>query len=254
MTEFEKLSTKITMINLLKKYVPTPIKDRIYRNFLLPKWKGNHRIFCISFQRTGTTSFGDFFEYFGYPRASSLVSKKNSWSKLLYEKSEDEIFNSKDFKRFQVFEDNPWWTPGFFKTLYQRFPTAKFILIERNSKDWFASMVKHSGGKTLGNTRRHAQIYNREDEFNERLKNDPEFKPTDNDIDNLLELKGMDKHYIQVYENHIKSVKKFFKETSPNSLLVVDLEDPDKWYKIGEFVGIEVPKDFDIHSNKSIQR
>ena len=40
--------------------IPTDIKNclkLVYNNF---KWKGSNRIFCISMQRSGTTSVGDF--------------------------------------------------------------------------------------------------------------------------------------------------------------------------------------------------
>lgn len=239
------------MISTLKKHAPEFIKE-YYRRWKIPKWKGDQRIFLISFQRTGTTSFGDFFEQFGYPRAGYAISTRNQWSKLHYENRYEDIFSSHDFNLYQVFEDNPWWAPNFYKVLYEYFPESKFVLQERDSKAWFASMIKHSGGRTLGNTRRHARIYEREDEFNERLKNDPEFKPTDNEVDNLMSLIGMDDHYIRIYENHIRDAKQFFSNNKPDALLVVQLEDPYKWQKIGKFIGFDVPEDFDIHSNKSI--
>lgn len=242
------------MISTIKKIIPKPVRrylNNAYRRWKAPKWKGDTRIFCLSFQRTGTTSMGDFFEHFGYPRAGHLVSKLNQWSKKLYEGRVDEIFVSKDFLRYQMFEDNPWWRPGFYEILYERFPDAKFVLTIRDSKAWFESMKRYSGGKSLGNTRRHARIYQREEEFNLRLKNDPDFKPTDDEVDNLLDLEGMDEHYIRIYEQHIEDTIAFFNKNAPGSLIVVHLEDKDKWQKIGDFIGFSVPGEFDMHSNRS---
>ena len=142
--------------------IPTDIKNclkLVYNNF---KWKGSNRIFCISMQRSGTTSVGDFFSSFGYPVARNSIAWKNKWSKHWYNGDYDSIFSSKEFNSYQVFEDDPWWLPEFYKVLYHKFPNAKFILLTRDSESWFNSMLSHSKGKTLGNTKLHCKIYRRE--------------------------------------------------------------------------------------------
>ncbi|NND62241.1 MAG: hypothetical protein HKN48_03500, partial [Flavobacteriaceae bacterium] len=100
-----------------------------------------NKIFCLSMQRTGTTSVGTFFKEHGYAVADWPVSRDNLWSWKWENGNFEGIFNSKDFKRNGVFEDDPWWLPEFYKVLYHRFPKAKFVLLERDPDAWFKSMV-----------------------------------------------------------------------------------------------------------------
>jgi hypothetical protein len=37
-------------------------------------------------------------------------------------------------------------------------------------------------------------------------------------------------------------------------LFTCSLEDPDKWQKMGAFFNIKVPKDFEMHSNRTIKK
>ncbi len=236
----------------LRHMVPNSIWG-LPRRLNVKPWKGESRIFCISFQRTGTTSFGDFFEQFDFPRAGYGHAKYNKWSLLWRNGEFDKIFNSKDFKLYQVFEDGPWWFPHFYEEIYRRFPNSKFVLIERPADKWFSSMKSLNNGKSLGNTKTHATIYKRLNELKEKQLENKAFQPHDFKIDNLLELEGWDEHYKNIYNNHIKEVKRFFEENSPQSLLCVELEDSNKWNKIADFIGFAIPENFKIHSNKTIQ-
>lgn len=208
------------------------------------------KIFCISIQRTGTTSVGEFFKYFNFRVATWGISNKNNWSIKWNNGVFESIFNSLDFKINQVFEDDPWWLPDFYKVLYHRFPKSKFILFTRDSNDWFKSMKNHSEGKTLGNTFLHCKIYRREFELYELL-NRRNMEIEEYKLDNLLGLDGKENHYRTIYELHNREVIDFFERSNPASLFVCDLKDPDKWQKLGKFIGIDVPKDLDIHINKS---
>jgi len=202
-------------------------------------------------QRSGTTSVGNFFKHFDYPTAGYNVKRSSLWSKYYYNGDFESIFTDKEFLSYQVFEDNPWWSPDFYKVLYHRFPDAKFVLMIRNSDDWFKSMVSHSGGKTLGNTKRHCNIYRREQEFYERLDNDFNFKPLNDIVDNLLTLEGLEEHYKSIYDIHNREVIEFFNDKKNNPLFYCDLYDNRKWQKLGNFLGHDVQDNFDIHSNKS---
>ncbi len=124
-----------------------------------------NKIFCISYQRTGTTSTGQFFKDHGYKVATYGVSKHNAWTQSWLKGDYEKIFKSLHFKNHQVFEDDPWWCTDFYKVLFHRFPKAKFVLLERDADKWFNSMVSHSNGQTLGNTHTHSVLYNRTDEF-----------------------------------------------------------------------------------------
>jgi hypothetical protein len=236
---------------MLKNHIPVGLKKKLIRLRNKSKWKGSDRIFCVSMQRSGTTSVGDFFEHFGYPVSRWGDSWNHQWSKLWYNGDFESIFNSKEFKSFQVFEDDPWWFPDFYKILYHRFPNAKFVLFTRDSEAWFKSMLSHSEGQTLGNTKIHCKVYRREKEFYHKVKTDENFKPSEDKVDNLLPLIGHEKHYREIYEIRNKEIIEFFEKHGSNQLIHCDLTDSNKWKELGKFFGIDVPNDFKIHSNKS---
>lgn len=217
------------------------------------RWQGSHRVFCISMQRNGTTSVGNFFAHFGYPVARWGTSKKNRWSQRWYAGDFEAIFRSGDFRSYQVFEDDPWWLPEFYKVLYHRFSGAKFIMFTRSSDAWFNSMLAHSGGKTIGNTQGHCKVYRREKEFYDQLDNNQNFDPIAYGNDNLLPLTGYEQHYRDIYEVRNREITDFFASKSPNQLFTCSLEDDHKWQKLGAFMGIEVPEALEVHSNKSVK-
>jgi hypothetical protein len=211
-----------------------------------------NKIFCLSTQRTGTTSVGVFFKQFGYKVADWTISNKNKWSYKWDRGDFEAIFNSKDFKNNQVFEDDPWWLPEFYKVLYHRFPNAKFILFTRNPEDWFKSMEKHSNGKTLGNTKRHCKVYRRELDFYNLLDYNERLHYDEKQIDNLLSLDGYKEHYIKLYNLRNTEIIEFFKKENSKSLVHCELEDKNKWKKLGDFFKLDVPENFEVHANKSL--
>ncbi len=207
------------------------------------------KIFCISFQRTGTTSVGRFFIENGFKVQGYNRDISTQWS-LDYLKGDlDSIFNSKAFKYNQVFEDNPWWFGDFYRFLFHKFPDSKFILFERDSDKWFNSMVNHSNGKTLGNTYRHCKLYNREDELYEITEL---YKPYNLEIDNLLPLNESHReHYITIYERRNREIKEFFHLFGAERLINLQLEDPEKWQKLATFFNMKINDDYNVHANKT---
>lgn len=202
-------------------------------------------------QRTGTTSVGAFFKAVNFNVADWPTSFAQQWSYSWYNGDFERIFNDPLFKNNQVFEDDPWWLPEFYKVLYHRFPNAKFILFTRDPQAWVKSMVSHSKGKTLGNTLRHAKVYRREAEFYEQIGGAGLAAYNHNERDNLMSLKGKEKHYAALYERRNFEVEEFFKLHSPESLFTADLNDTEKWQKLANFMGLKVPVDFAVHENKS---
>ena len=126
---------------------------------------GPAKVFCISMQRTGTTSVGKFFRDFGFRWAGWPSDQKNNWSDRWYDGAYEDIFSSEDFVNANAYENSPWWLPDFYKVLYQRFSNAKFILFTRDPDAWFASMLSHSGGEIIGKSKIHCKVYRRELEY-----------------------------------------------------------------------------------------
>jgi hypothetical protein len=66
-----------------------------------------------------------------------------------------------------------------------------------------------------------------------------------------MKLVGHAEHYKNVYRLHNIEVQDFFRRRSPASLHVGSLEDPNKWQKLGKFLGVEVPEAYESHENAS---
>jgi hypothetical protein len=210
------------------------------------------KIFCISFQRTGTTSVGDFFESHGFKRSGWPTTRKNNWGKVYFDGDYEKIFKSMDFKESEIFEDGPWSVGHFYKVLFHRFPDAKFVLFTRDPDSWFNSMLSHSSGKTLGNTFIHCNIYFREKEYYEQLGDKHNYN--NHAIDNLLNItEDLREHYKNIYVNRNRQVIDFFTTKDPNGdrFIHLTLEQRDKWQKLGEYFNLKVDNQLQFHSNKS---
>lgn len=211
------------------------------------------KIFVLSFQRSGTKSTGKFFREHGYIVSSWGTAKKLDWPLLWLRGSFEAIFSSLDFKAAQVYEDSPWFYPGFYKVLFEKFPNAKFVFLERNSDKWFDSMMSHSNQRTLGNTHIHAMIYERMDELNAN----PEIGFYENSILNGLPLtEEYREKYKYIYKRAISDVKAFFSEHDPkgNQFFFGNIEDDNVWLQLGDFVGVKVNEGKVFHAHKTNKR
>ncbi len=240
----------MNLLTTLKRRVPKKIKAEgvnflyFFANVFRPK------VFCISMQRNGTTSCGEFLKNHGY-RVAGYGQQSRIWSYKWLIGDYEGIFKSISFQSYSAYQDNPWWMPDFYKVLHKRFPKAKFILFQRDSDKWFDSMLSHSGGRTLGNTYTHCKIYQRLPEYYDKLDNDPAFKPIENEVDNLLILNHKRDHYKVVYDEYNREVVEYFKKHAPSKLFVTQIEDKSKWEKLGRFLGIEIEDGYDVHVHKS---
>jgi len=115
-------------------------------------------------------------------------------------------------------------------------------------------MIKHSGGNTIGGSQSHCKIYRRELEyfdlrtsgkFDEKLENQIHSEKTMKITTDHAE------HYKKIYRLHNTEVQDFFHRNASGALHVGRLEDSDKWQKLGEFLNIEVPEDYNSHINIS---
>ena len=202
-------------------------------------------------QRTGTTSVGNFFRQFGYPVCGYETSSLLEWSFLWEEGRFEEIFASPAFQQNRVFEDDPWWMPHFYRFLAHRFPTALFVHFTRPADDWFRSMLSHSNGQNPGNTRLHSQVYQRLPEYYALLDSGKVKDPTTRQTDNWLSMHGMEEHYTSVYNSYNRGVQEFFERVAPQRYFHANLSDTDKWQRLGNFTGLDVPAEFEVHSNAS---
>ncbi len=211
------------------------------------------KVFCISLQRTGTTSVGKFLQDFNFSCVGWSADQKNNWSDDWYKGDYEKIFASLDFKSSNAFEDSPWFFPDFYKILFNRFPSSKFILFVREPESWFQSMVRHSKGNILGKSAIHCKIYRREKEYFDLLSSGNFDEEMENQLfsEKTMKIIGYAEHYKNIYRLHHVEVQDFFRKYAPESIYLGRLEDDDKWQKLGAFLGVEVPDGYRCHENSS---
>ena len=210
------------------------------------------KVFCISYQRTGTTSVGRFFSDHGLKVATYKVNRNNGWTESWFRGDYEAIFRSDDFGIYDIFEDDPWWCLEFYKFLFYRFPDALFVHFQRDADRWFESMIRHSNGATLGNTYLHTRLYRREYDFAALPAAAQVTSRYSNKIDMLLPLTEEHRqHYTYIYNSRNTGILEFFSKFGPERLFHGRLEDLQKWVHLGAFAGITVSANYDAHEHKA---
>ena len=103
------------------------------------------KVFCLGFQKTGTTSLQYALSLLGYRVAGILDANPHETSEELHAEALGLL------QQFVAFADNPW--PLYFREFDAMFPGAKFILTARDPDKWYSSVCKHfgeSGSKMRG--------------------------------------------------------------------------------------------------------
>ena len=192
------------------------------------------RVFCISMQRSGTTSVGDWLESHGLVRAGSPTSVRLGWTRLWMRGEHEAIFSSAEFQKAEVLEDDPWWCPDYYRFLAMRFPDARFILLTRDPDEWFTSLCHHSGGQNPGWSDIHARIYDREADLRALVAGRTDIDPTQQ---GLLSIVDHGPHYKAAYQRHAEAARTFF-AGMPGRLFTGRLEDPQTFIDLCEFAGV----------------
>ena len=172
------------------------------------------KIFCIGFQKSGTTSLGAAFSALGY-RVCGVTHELLPSLKLKDYSLLQEIVD-----QYDVCKDNPW--PVLYRQLDQLYPGSKFILTIRDESSWIKSVVNHFA-KTPS-----AMV-----EF----------------IYGVPFPVGNETLFLKTYHQHNVDVQAYFQDR-PNDLLVIDLEKGNNWEKICTFLDIPVPSIPFPHVNK----
>jgi hypothetical protein len=202
------------------------------------------KVFCLSMQRSGTSSVGDFLEQWGLKRSGHHISRELNWSRHWYNGNFEGIFSSPAFEEHEVFEDDPFWLPDFYKFIYHRVPDSRFILLHRDSDSWFKSMIRHSQGFSLGRSDIHAKVYRREDELRWLEKNIPDFK---GHAPKAMVLYDKAEHYKASYDRHNAEVERFFTGPRANALFTAKLSDVETWPKMKAWLGLPDKEGVQMH-------
>lgn len=174
------------------------------------------KYFCIGYPKTGTTTLETCFKILGF-KTIKLYNYFIKWfqnndniNKIIY----DDFF-SKSIENTNMFSDWPFHI--IYKELDKKYPDSKFILtIRKNKKTWEKSLNEHI---RKGNNDSLRKIW--------KIKNLPLYK----------------------YNEHIKEVKKYFKNR-PDDLLILCFEKGDGWEKLCKFLKKEIPDKPFPHINK----
>lgn len=103
---------------------------------LITRPKYEEKVFCIGFQKTGTTSLGRSLKMLGYNH-SSFDSKVYM---RLYKRKGDVYNILKITSKYDSFDDLPWSKEDLIPVLDKVFPNSKFIYLVRDEETWKKSM------------------------------------------------------------------------------------------------------------------
>jgi hypothetical protein len=173
-----------------------------------------NKIFCIGFQKTGTTTLDEALQMLGYRvcgvRKDLVPALKNGdWEAIF-----------REVEKYDAFQDNPW--PLIYKELDRQFPGSKFILTLRDADKWLRSIVNHCENR---HTPMREWVYG------------------------FGNPKGHETAYLQRYQSHIREVLEYFADR-PGDLLMVSWEKGDGWEKLCTFLGKPLPGQPFPHANK----
>jgi hypothetical protein len=195
--------------------------------------KSKPKVFCIGLNKTGTTSLGAFLEKSGF-----IVDKQRNGEALLPN------YLERDFKSIithcknsdaQVFQDVPFSLPYTYGHLDNAFPNSKFILTIRNSNEqWYNSILKfHSDTFNKGNKPTYESLVNSTYVYKGwtwDLMNDVFINDNQNTYDK--------QSFMEVYDNHIASIKSYFKNKS-GKLIIINLSKEVDLEKLCNFLEIQ---------------
>jgi len=103
--------------------------------------KTKPKVFCVGFQKTGTTSLFAALSELGY-RTAAVIGRDLSAAEL--QKNGGKLC-VETARNFDAVQDMPW--PLFYQDLDSAYPKSKFILTVRDAESWFGSIEKHFGSE-----------------------------------------------------------------------------------------------------------
>lgn len=178
-----------------------------------------NKVFCIGFQKTGTSSMAKALKQLGYSVTGPNGVNDPEIPKKVHRET------AKLMKRFDAFQDNPW--PQMYQWCHEKYPAAKFILTIRDTEKWYNSALKQFGDSS---THMREWIYG-------KGKGSP--------INNR-------DCWIERYTRHNAEVVEYFK--GKENFLILDITQSGAWEKLCPFLGMPVPSEPFPHANPARER
>jgi hypothetical protein len=173
------------------------------------------KVICVGFHKTGTSSLGRALERLGYRVGGPFGVRDRDLADRVLEEALTRL------AKVDAVQDNPW--PLLYQELDQRVPGCRFVLTERPTDEWWASVLGHFGGRS---TPMRTWIYG---------AGDPE---------------GHEAEYRERYERHNAEVRDYF-AARPDDLLVLRLSQGEGWEPLCRFLGRPVPDEPFPHVNRA---
>jgi hypothetical protein len=217
--------------------------------------KTYNRIFCIGYNKTGTTTLEKVLKLYGF----TLPNQQEQELRLLGASFHCNYAEFQNFvAQYDAFQDYPFSHVETYVAADALFPDSRFILSERNADDWFRSLASfHKKIYNLSDTRNltEADVF---EKFNYLYKGYGHEKKrylltSYSDAGATVSwdrLYDRD-YYIKEYEDRNNRIKKYFMNR-PEKLLVLDITKEETTAKICDFLNI--PEQFAItmpHANKT---
>lgn len=181
------------------------------------------KVFIIGSAKTGTSSVGAALEKLGYHDSKWNPQIQDYYHFGNYPPIWEHV------GRYDSFSDGPFNTGEFYKELFERYPSAKFILTVREKEAWKKSFLNHFDPKSVN--RHVAQRYR----FHKFVEDD----------------------WWTWYDRRNAEIEAFFHQKNSMNRLIrvqVDKEEPEKlWLRLCNFLGVPVPINITTfpHENKS---
>lgn len=163
------------------------------------------KVFCVGFQKTGTTSLQYALSKLGYRVAGSFPVRDLETPDQMRDRAFELL------PQFDAFADNPWGI--FFREFDQAAPGSKFILTARDPEQWYTSVCKHFGE---GSSPMREWIYG-------------SGAPV-----------GNKQAYVNRLQDHQADVRAYFAER-PQDFMEFDVSKGDGWNALCGFLGKKVP-------------
>ena len=172
------------------------------------------KIFCIGFQKTGTTSLEAALIQLGY----KVCGVRYDLIEAVRKNDMQTIRAVVD--AYDAVQDNPW--PLLYKELDQSYPGSKFILTTRDEEAWYRSVLNH-------------------------------FNSTPSQMQELIYHRpypeGHKELFLATYIEHNQAVQNYFADR-PSDLLVTDLTKNPDWKTLCDFLQVPIPDIPFPHANK----
>lgn len=168
------------------------------------------KVFCIGFQKTGTTTLETCLQILGY-NVTSIFGKHTPVEQMRREFVAEGL---RIASQVDAVQDMPW--PLLYRELDTHYPGARFILTLRSEDAWWRSILGHFGSRVAP--------------LQQLTYGDGHGAPLGNEA-----------LYRQVYRDHNRGVLAYFADR-PGDLLVLDLSKEATWKPLCDFLGEDVPQ------------